>query len=92
MNAPQKQKPDDFLRAYLEERKKFHFKDKTLRCISCDTEIKEMVAYVSIHFAEFPDCAGDGAVIRMRLPYCPQCEEWPSFEGCLHVTGALPKC
>lgn len=55
-------------------------------CRTCARPIDTVVAYMTIHDTRFePECAGSGRVIKMLIPFCPECEERPDERGCVHV-------
>ena len=55
-------------------------------CQNCGAEIQYVLTYLSVHDSPFADvCAGTGRVMRMPIPYCPNCEERPALHGCLHA-------
>jgi hypothetical protein len=55
-------------------------------CPKCSQPLEFVSAWLSIHDARFPECAGWGKVCRAVIPYCPRCEEKPDDRGCLHAS------
>ncbi len=54
-------------------------------CTKCSRQIETVTASVSIHDSPFPhQCVGTGNVVKMPIPYCPNCEACPALSGCLH--------
>jgi hypothetical protein len=57
-------------------------------CKTCRSFLRYFTVYVSIHYGEFPGCAGGGECTQMSLPYCPQCEQAPPERErytCVHI-------
>jgi hypothetical protein len=61
------------------------YSDGVLICIQCRSRILERTAYLSIHDSPFGNCGGRGQVLKVSLPFCPECEAPPELYGCLHV-------
>jgi hypothetical protein len=54
-------------------------------CVKCGTRVEYIGAFLSVHDASFDSgCAGPGGVVRLVVPFCPQCEERPALAGCIH--------
>lgn len=51
----------------------------------CGKTLSGQPAAISIHTNLFSDCAGQGRVIWIAVPYCQDCEERPAGSGCIHV-------
>jgi hypothetical protein len=65
----------------------------TLCCTVCETPIQHVRAALSIHNSAGGDCEVlEQRVWNTVVPYCPECEEKPEEQGCLHfmLTG-FPK-
>lgn len=60
-------------------------------CKQCGAMVMQATCAVSLHAREFGDlCAGSGKVVRVALPYCPQCEGEPTrTTTCVHVPMKL---
>ena len=67
-----------WIAAHCEDRDGLQVCKKTGR----PTEI--IPAYLSIHDERFTDCVGWGRVLRLAVPFCPDCEPRPADSGCLH--------
>jgi hypothetical protein len=89
MRTPARVSADGFVRAYVEDRKNQVLIDGVLCCVNCKHPVKDFPAFLSLHAAEFDDCTGPGAVLVVKLSFCPNCEEPPDPHGCLHVRGML---
>ena len=84
MNTPEKISCEEFLRqrqAFIDRCDK---QGEAVLCPVCRSWIRFVGAYLSIHDARLENCAGYGKVLRLVVPYCPQCETQPSDRGCLH--------
>lgn len=55
-------------------------------CRNCGSVIRQMTCHVSVHNSPFKDaCVGEGRVVYIQLPYCPDCEGMPQkFRSCVH--------
>lgn len=54
-------------------------------CVKCGSKVEIISAYMSVHDLRFGDlCAGSGRVMRLVIPFCPNCEPAPNESGCLH--------
>jgi len=87
MKTPQKITGEEF----IEEKIRWE-KEDTKRlslgmrvCRKCNTTIKTLLIYIGIHSINSPCDMNSGEVLAEELEYCPQCEEIPEQEGCVHV-------
>lgn len=81
MDAPEKIRAIDFL---LEREKWIHDHLDNGCCRHCGSTIEFVQAFISVHDVRF-ECAGNGKVVRVALPYCPFCEDSvPKTTGCFH--------
>lgn len=53
---------------------------QTYRCAQCDSDILEAKVAHPIHDGPFP-LSGSGQCHYENVPYCPNCEEEPNFNG-----------
>lgn len=89
MQTPERIAADEFARQYHNWRLGTRYIQGRECCGYCEQRIAWRFCYLSLHEAEFPDCAGPGTVLRIDIPYCPSCEKEPESTGCLHVSGLL---
>src|SRR5262245_32937655 len=86
MKPPEQITPIDYGTALIE----FFALHASRRCRECGTRLAVSFCYVSLHAADFPNCAGSGSVIHLPIPFCEHCEPEMGFisQGCLHVPYA----
>jgi hypothetical protein len=58
-------------------------------CRKCGAHVEIVGAYMSLHDPRFPGCVGRGKVLRLVVPFCPQCEARPEESGCSHDNEEL---
>ncbi|HET8581446.1 MAG TPA: hypothetical protein VFL98_03190 [Candidatus Paceibacterota bacterium] len=55
-------------------------------CRRCGAQVLSGTAYVSLHDARFPGCAGGGDVKTIDIPGCPACEpDGHTMHTCVHL-------
>jgi hypothetical protein len=55
-------------------------------CKSCGATILRIGVHISLHISEWDRCAGPGVISEVDfLYYCPNCEEKPKKDGCVHL-------
>ena len=71
--------------------KKYEKRDDGFYCKNCDSQIKQVTCFVSIHLKAFePKCAGPGRVSKINYPFCPKCDgELEYVRACYHVQSLI---
>ena len=71
--------------------KKYEKRDDGFYCKNCDSQIKQVTCFVSIHLKAFePKCAGPGRVCKINYPFCPKCDgELEYVTACYHVRSLI---
>lgn len=84
MRSPYRVTSDEALQALRKwTRKHVLFQGDLRLCKHCRHKIEMKTVSISCHIEEFFECAGDGRVTELEIPYCPQCEPEPE-DGCIH--------
>ena len=62
-------------------------KDGKYYCPKCDSRIKQVTCYVSLHLRVLePGCAGPGKVKQINYPFCPTCDgNIEHVTACYHI-------
>jgi len=91
MKTPKLARVDDFFLAvqrFLSESCLQDDRAHALICKHCKSSIKMEPVPVALHEVDLDRCVATDIVQFMRIPYCPQCEDAPSSEACIHVLSS----
>ncbi len=54
-------------------------------CQACGAKVQQTTCDVSVHSKRFDTCSGIGKILKIPLPYCPNCEKVPKRTStCVH--------